>query len=90
MGYRVEIESKTTVELDVELVAKWFCELDDEKQADFFIQVAKRAKGWERDQGHQWWLVGRHLVNCICGTTEALDLVAELSYGIQSAKKAPR
>jgi hypothetical protein len=84
--YRAVIKSEETVELSIDLVARWFCELDDEQQADFFIAVAARAQAWPRDQGYQWYLVGRHLVNCSCGTPEALALVEELSNGIRAAQ----
>ncbi len=62
--------------------------LDDEAQADFFIAVAKRAKEtYTGDPGHQWWLVGKHLVTCACGTDEARSLVTELNNGMSAGRR---
>ena len=85
--YRATIKTERTVELSIETVAQWFCELNDEQQADFFIAVAAEAHTWPHHADHQWYLVGRHLVNCTCGTPEALALVEELSNGIRAAQR---
>ncbi len=76
--------TKQTVTLDVDLAAAWFCELDDERQADFFIEVARLAARWHgsHDHTHQWWLVGRHLRNCDRSTQEARDIVTSLHDGL--------
>lgn len=74
--------TKRTVALDMSLAADWFCELNDEQQADFFIEVARRSSRWVRDHTNQWWLVGRHLGTCDCSTEEARDMVKALHDGL--------
>jgi hypothetical protein len=90
-SHTVEIETKTVVTLDIDLVAQWFCGLNDEAQADFFIAVARQAEGehWPSDQGNQWWLVGKHLVTCACGTDEARNMVIELNNGLRAGQREP-
>jgi hypothetical protein len=87
MAYAVEIETTTTMtmSLDVEMAAKWFCALDDEKQADFFIACAREAKSWQGRAGYQWYLVGAHLRNCECSTDDAREMVRDLHGGMVSA-----
>lgn len=81
----VEIVTKTEISLTIGTAAEWFSGLSDEKQADFFIEVAKASRKWDC-QGHwasQYWLVGRHLRDCACSTDEARELVEELASGLR-------
>lgn len=71
-----------TIGLDMATVAAWFCELDDEAQADFFIEVAKRAEDWATRPEMQWIRVGAHLRTCACATDEARELIESLHYGV--------
>ncbi len=80
--------TKQTVVLDVKLAAEWFVELNDEQQADFFIEVARIASRWPHDHTHQWWLVGRHLRTCNCSTEEARELVTNLHGGLSYCEPA--
>ena len=83
----VFIKTETELAISIELAAQWFCELIDEEQADFIIAVARRAsQTFKDDPGHQWWLVGKHLVTCKCGTDEARSLVEELNNGINAGR----
>ena len=82
---KIEVTTKVEIDLDIEIAADWFSGLSDEKQADFFVAVAKASKKWEC-QGHwstQYWLVGRHLRDCECSTDDARDLVREMASGLQ-------
>ncbi len=74
-----------TIGLDMATVAAWFCELDDEAQADFFVEVAKRAEGWAVDPGGQWMRIGSHLRTCDCATDEARELIRHIHYGLENA-----
>jgi hypothetical protein len=71
----VEVE----VPVDPKGLAEMFCGMDDEKQAQFFIEAAAIASKWEHGSGMQWYLVGRHLKNCGCSTIEARDMVQEIA-----------
>lgn len=95
MGHMKSIEAvittRQTVELSLDIVADWFCELSDDQQAEFFIAVAERGKKWTCDSkgfclgaNHQWWLIGRHLATCKCATEEARDMVCTIVEGIKA------
>lgn len=78
---KLEFEMKLTPRQ----VAEAFCDLDDEAQAQFFIEVAAIASDWTGGLGQdwQWWKVGRHLRDCSCATEEARDVVRSMADGIQ-------
>lgn len=72
------------VQLTPRELAEFFCSMDDEKQAQFFIEAASIAAKWEtNEQGlgadWQWYSVGRHLRTCSCSTEEARDLVKSIA-----------
>lgn len=78
---------KTTVDIDLtpRQLAEAFAELMDEAQAQFFIEVAAIAQGWDGPAGYQWALVGGHLATCACSTQAARDMVRDLADGIADA-----
>lgn len=81
----IETTTKTVIAIDMKTAAEWFANLSDERQADFFVEVAKAAQQWDC-QGRwssQFWLVGRHLRDCSCSTDEARELVEELAKGLK-------
>lgn len=71
----------TPMELAVE-----FCEMADENQAQFFIDVAELMKKWPaHGRSMQAHYIGRHLRNCACSTYEARELVREIAEAVESA-----
>ncbi len=72
-----------TLTLDVKLtpqqVAEAWCDLDDEGQAQFFIECARISAKWGPSNFQQWLSVGRHLRDCACSTDEARDLVRDIA-----------
>lgn len=85
----VEIKRTETLQigLTMPLVAGWFCGLNDEQQADFFIEVARQAQEWPGGPGAghhtiQWWQVGNHLRTCECSTEDARDMIRALASGM--------
>ncbi len=62
-------------------LAKAFCELNDEAQAQFFIECARIAGEWSGGLGAdwQWTQVGAHLRTCSCSTDEARDMVRAIA-----------
>ena len=67
-------------------IAEAFCDLDDEGQAQVFIDVARLAQEWPKTNGgasFQWYLVGKHLKTCGCSTLEAQDMVVEIAEAIR-------
>lgn len=84
----VEIEIKTTVRLDLATAAKWFAALDDDTQAQFFVEVCKAAREWPAGKGvnlgpsYQWYLIGSHLRNCACSSDDAREMVRSMHEGL--------
>jgi hypothetical protein len=73
----------TEIDLDVKTGAAWFAGLDDEQQAQFFIEVAAVAKTWGgAGPYYQWFSVGRHLRTCECSTPDARELIEAMSEGL--------
>ncbi len=64
-------------------LADAFCRMNDEEQAQFFIEAAEIAKTWDGGMGSdwQWFSVGRHLPRCACSTDEARALVKSIAEG---------
>lgn len=67
-------------------LAEAFCELDDEAQAQFFIECAAIASTWcstptsmNLGADWQWYLVGKHLATCACSNDDARDMVREIA-----------
>jgi hypothetical protein len=71
------------VPLTVELLAQAFCAMNDEQQAQFFIDCAKIACEWHHHASQQWYLVGRHLRTCACSTPEAREMLEQIVAGMQ-------
>lgn len=64
-------------------LAEAFCDMNDEQQAQFFIDVAEIGRSFRGlGAGYQWWLVGKHLKTCACSTEDARDLILEIAKGI--------
>lgn len=63
-------------------LAEAFCDMNDEDQAQFFIEVAALAEKWPDRSGMQWILVGRHLRECGCSTDQARELVRTIVEGM--------
>lgn len=82
--HKVKVTTTTEIEVDLALLAEAFCGLDDDGQAQFFVEVAKRFNAWgpgKADQ--QCWYIGGHLRNCECSTSEARDLIESIHGGMQ-------
>ncbi len=89
----VTVKQTVAVELEVspESLAKFFCELDDEELAQFFIEAAKIAGQWEEPSwgaDWQWHVVGRHLANCACSTDAAREMVATIARAANAEPEA--
>ncbi len=90
------VGTRMTVEVNVQftprMIAEAFCEMNDEEQAQFFIEASAIAQAWKDTRpdsirlgpGWQWWSVGRHLRNCECSTPEAREMVKEINSGAET------
>jgi hypothetical protein len=80
---------KLTVEVKLTPVeiAEAFCEMDDEAQAQFFVEAARIAETWTGvGRCMQWFYVGKHLKTCACSTYEARDMVKEIAAAMEDGK----
>jgi hypothetical protein len=72
------IEIKTTIELDIDTAAKWFCNLNDEMQADFLVSVQKHSIDWSGYSdpcSSQWYYMARHLATCACSNKDTREMI---------------
>lgn len=77
------------LKLDVEItltprqLAEAFCAMNDEQQAQVFVETASISSTWKTDLGGgwQWWSVGRHLATCDCSNRDAREIVREIARG---------
>lgn len=76
---KIEIVSTQTIELDLDMLAKAFANLDDDAQAQFFVKVAAIAESYLRPQENQWWYVGRHLRECECSTEGGREVIRSIA-----------
>ena len=65
-------------------IADAFCELDDERQAQVFIEIAALAQTWGTSPSMQWFYIGKHLRDCACSTWEARDMVKEIAEVLEA------
>lgn len=60
-----------------------FCKMNDDQQAQFFVEAARIMDSWgagKRDS--QAWYIGRHLATCQCSTEEGRELVRMIALHI--------
>lgn len=83
---------KAEVEIAVtpRMLAEAFCDMNDEEQAQVFIEIAAIATAtWPGGiYGMQLYLVGRHLRDCSCSTIEARDIIGEIASGLSEQATA--
>lgn len=57
-------------------LAESFCDMDDDQQAKFFVEVARIMNAWGGAKLYtQAYYIGRHLRTCACSTDDARELV---------------
>lgn len=81
----MQVEMKTTVTVTPELLAKIFCEMDDDSQCKFFVEVGRIAAESEHNFDNQWWYLGGHLRNCECSTEHARNFIRGLYEAMQTS-----
>jgi hypothetical protein len=73
----------TPIAVTPERVAEMFASLDDDGQAQVFVEVAKIAALWTDTNMDQWSAVGAHLRDCECSTDGAREIVERIAFGIR-------
>ena len=65
---------------DYARLARGFCELDDDTQAKFFVEVARLMGQWGAGKAEsQAFYIGRHLRTCECATDAARELIRNIA-----------
>ena len=79
-----EWETTVKVPISVPRLAEIFANMDDDKQAQFFVEVAAIFKTWGHYKAEsQCIYIGGHLRNCKCSTDEARELIRSIAYGLE-------
>ena len=61
-----------------------FCKMNDDQQAQFFVEAARIMDTWGiGKRENQAWYIGNHLATCACATPEAREFVTTLSAACQ-------
>jgi len=81
----MQIEMKSTVEITPELMAKIFCDMSDEQQCAFFVEIGRIAAESESNFDQQWYYLGGHLRNCECSTEPARAFIRGLYEAMQTS-----
>lgn len=76
---------EVSIRLTPQQVAQAFCELNDDDQAQVFIEIGEISKTWDAPPSMQWYAIGDHLRTCDCSTYEARQLVQEIADAIRDA-----
>ena len=83
MSRPIKVDVPAVIEVNPRLLAEIFCDMDDESQAQFFIEVAAIARTWKNTNVAQWFQVGAHLRKCECSTDDARDLILDIARGVR-------
>ena len=79
----------TEIDLDVKVTAKWFAELSDDEQAEFFIEAARIMSAWPHGMDNQLYYIGGHLRHCPCSTDEARTMITNLAHWVEKSEHRP-
>lgn len=80
------VEIKTEIDLDIKTGAEWFCDLSDDEQCKFFVEVARIMDGWPGGGDSQLYYIGGHLKNCKCSTPEAREMIRALAQYAETSE----
>lgn len=73
---KVEVTVTHEIDLDVETVARWFCGLSDEDQAQLFIDINRVAyEVMQENSETQWYYMCKHLSTCKCSNADTRDML---------------
>ena len=80
---------KLTVEAEVTplMIAEAFCEMDDEEQAQFFIEVTAIAGRWgSAGRSMQAHYIGNHLKTCVCSNDQVRGFISEIAEAASNSE----
>lgn len=91
MKVEAVIETKTTIEIDLALAAKWFAQISDDDMSKFFCIVAEEVKAWPNNgnAGMMWCYVGCHLAECECSTEDGREMIRSIAYHMEHSLANP-
>jgi hypothetical protein len=89
----VTMRTEATVEVDLDMLARLFAELDDDAQAQFFVKVAAILDAtpptkWTSDVA-RWQAehIGRHLAECSCSTVSGRLFIGRGAHAVSGQFK---
>lgn len=89
----IQMRTEVTVDLDLDMLARVFAELDDDAQAQFFVKVAAILDStpptkWTSDVA-RWQAehIGRHLASCQCSTPSARIFIGNIYDSMTDAMR---
>lgn len=84
------IRKQVEIDLSIEEGATWFADLDDDSQAQFFVNVARiAAETYEGTPESQWIRIGDHLATCKCSSGEGREMIRSIHYGMEHPWSKP-
>jgi len=86
-------KQEVTVTINAATLARIFCAMADEQQAQVFIECAKIGMEWEEERlkdqrgifigmTGQFYRIGKHLKTCQCSNEKTRDLIENLMEGL--------
>lgn len=81
----MQVEMKTTVTVTPELLAQIFCDMSDEQQCMFFVEIGRISEASESNFDQQWYYLAGHLRSCECSTDAARAFIKNLAHGIETS-----
>lgn len=76
---QVTIHKQIAITLDLKEMAECFCEMNDDDQAQFFVEVAKIMETWPTmAKDNQPYYIGKHLAECDCSTPESREFITNI------------
>lgn len=79
----MKIEMMSTVDIDVETLARLFVHLDDDQMCKFFVEVHRQATEIGPQFDNQWYFLGGHLRNCKCSNEGTREMLRNIVYHME-------
>lgn len=83
----VTINKVVAVRMSAAELALAFCQLDDDGQAQFFVEVARTFAAWPEPAAAalQVSAIARHMRTCECSSPDAIDWVRDLAASLEES-----
>lgn len=90
MTKRAKFPITFDVEITPEMAAQAFADMNDDEQAQFFVNAARiAAETYEGSPQSQWIRIGDHLATCKCSSDAGRELIRSIQYGMDHPMSKP-